>query len=146
MPRYFSLSEAERLLPEVEQALRRAISLKSEYQEAEDALEGYLRRLGQLGGAMVDHSAVTRLRSARDDAAERVRASMDEVQELGCEVKDLDVGLIDFRTHYRGQEVYLCWKLGEQGISHWHGLQEGFRGRKEIDLDFRENHQGERRH
>ena len=58
-------------------------------------------------------------------------------------VKDLDVGLIDFPTLYRGEEVYLCWKLGETGIQYWHGIDEGFRGRKKIDRDFLDNHKGE---
>ena len=58
------------------------------------------------------------------------------MQEIGCLIKDLDIGLIDFPTTYRGEEVYLCWKLGEPGIEYWHGVDEGFRGRKPIDQDF----------
>jgi hypothetical protein len=54
-------------------------------------------------------------------------------------VKDLDIGLIDFPTLFRGREVYLCWRMGETGIRYWHG-EEGFRGRKEIDRDFLDNH------
>ena len=57
---------------------------------------------------------------------------MEQVQSFGCLIKDLDVGLIDFPTLYRGEEVYLCWKLGEDGIEFWHGVSEGFRGRKKI--------------
>jgi len=45
-------------------------------------------------------------------------------------IKDLDVGLIDFPTLFRGKEVYLCWRMGESGIRHWHGVDEGFAGRK----------------
>jgi len=65
------------------------------------------------------------------------------VQEIGCLIKDIDVGLVDFPTSLRGVEVYLCWKLGESGISFWHGVDEGFRGRKPIDKDFLDNHQGD---
>ena len=43
-----------------------------------------------------------------------------------------------------GVEVYLCWKLGEAGIHYWHGVEEGFRGRKSIDRQFLQGHQGER--
>jgi hypothetical protein len=43
-----------------------------------------------------------------------------------------------------GEEVYLCWKLGESAIHFWHGVHEGFRGRKPIDQEFIEHHQGER--
>jgi hypothetical protein len=68
---------------------------------------------------------------------------VEEVQEMGCLVKDLDMGLVDFPTTFRGEEVYLCWKLGEEEIAFWHGVDEGFRGRKAIDRDFRAHHQGD---
>jgi hypothetical protein len=58
-------------------------------------------------------------------------------------VKDLDTGLVDFPTMYRGVEVCLCWKLGEGAIGYWHGVDEGFRGRKPIDQDFRDQHRGD---
>jgi len=62
-----------------------------------------------------------------------------QLQDLGCLVKDLDTGLVDFPALFRGQEVYLCWKLGEPSIEFWHGVDEGFRGRKAIDSDFRDH-------
>ena len=65
------------------------------------------------------------------------------MQAIGCVVKDLDIGLIDFPTEFRGEEVYLCWKLGEPRIEFWHGVEEGFRGRKAIDQDFRDHHRGD---
>jgi hypothetical protein len=55
-------------------------------------------------------------------------------------VKDLDIGLVDFPTVFRGVEVCLCWKLGEPRIGYWHGAEEGFRGRKPIDQDFLAHH------
>jgi len=58
---------------------------------------------------------------------------IEQVQEFGCVIKDLDMGLIDFPTLLRGVEVYLCWKLGEPTIAHWHGTSEGFASRKPID-------------
>jgi hypothetical protein len=48
-------------------------------------------------------------------------------------VKDLDIGLLDFPCQVEGRTVLLCWKLGEQGITHWHDTSEGFAGRKPID-------------
>jgi hypothetical protein len=52
---------------------------------------------------------------------------------MGVEVKDLDIGLLDFPCEVDGQIVLLCWKLGEKGITHWHGVSEGFAGRKPVD-------------
>jgi hypothetical protein len=140
MPRYFTVSEAEGLLPRVEQHLRDAISLKSDYQRADEQLNDALRRIAMLGGSVVDREQILSIRAVRDTSAARLKELFEAIQEIGCEVKDLDIGLIDFLTLYNGEEVYLCWKLGEQGISHWHGLQEGFAGRKAIDDEFLGNH------
>ena len=58
-------------------------------------------------------------------------------------MKDLDVGLVDFPTLFRGEEVYLCWRMDEDDIDHWHGVNEGFAGRKPIDKHFVDNHRGD---
>ena len=97
-----------------------------------------------MGGVAVDRDRALDSRSRRDRAAAQLRTAIEEVQEIGCLIKDLDIGLIDFPTTYRGNEVYLCWKLGEAGIEYWHGVDEGFRGRKPIDQEFLDNHEGDR--
>ena len=143
MSRRFTLEEAESLLPEIEKSIREAIASKSELEQSETALQAINQRVIMLGGVLVDRSAVYQNRLRRDQSAERLKAAIEEIQESGCVIKDLDVGLVDFPTLFRGEEVYLCWKLGEQGISFWHGTQEGFAGRKPIDADFREHHRGD---
>ncbi|MDX2152476.1 MAG: DUF2203 domain-containing protein [Bryobacteraceae bacterium] len=143
MPRHFTLAQAERLLPAVERAIRLAIECKARYQEAEQAVEGYTQRLMMLGGAMVNREEILARKQRQQATAADLQQAVEEIQEFGCEVKDLDIGLIDFRCYYRGEEVYLCWKLGEDGITHWHGLEEGFRGRKAIDQEFLDNHRGD---
>ena len=143
MSRRFTLEEAESLLPEVEKSLREAISFKSEFEQAESALQAINQRVNMLGGVLVDRAAVYQNRLHRDQNVERLKAAMQKVHELGCVVKDLDIGLVDFPTLFRGEEVCLCWKLGESGIGFWHGMQEGFAGRKPIDAEFREQHRGD---
>lgn len=143
MPRYFTLAQAERTLPHVEQAIRTALELKAEYQSADEALRDLTRKVMMSGGMAVNRDAALELRSGRDHAAARLQTAMDEIQEFGCLVKDLDIGLLDFPTLYRGREVYLCWRLGESRIEYWHGVDEGFRGRKPIDEEFLENHRGD---
>jgi hypothetical protein len=140
MPRYFRVEEAEGLLPRVEQHLREAIALKSDYQKADEQLNDALRRIAMLGGSTVDREQILAIRAVRDTSAARLKEIFEGIQEIGCEVKDLDIGLIDFLTLYNGEEVYLCWKLGEQGITHWHGIQEGFAGRRAIDQEFLGSH------
>jgi|SRR6266487_1888938 len=144
MTRYFTLQEAERLLPDVERAIREAINLKTEYQQAETELRSAMQRVMMLGGVDLNRGAFVELRTRREARAERLKEVIEQIHEIGCLVKDLDIGLIDFPTLFRGEEVYLCWKLGENGIAFWHGVEEGFQGRKAIDSEFLENHQGER--
>ena len=144
MPKRFTLVEAQRLIPQVDHLLREAVALKSEYDEAEAAIQSFTERVMMMGGLMVDRDVALTARNRRDSAAASLRAAIEQVQELGCVVKDLDTGLIDFPTLFRGVEVYMCWKLGETDIEFWHGVEEGFRGRKAIDQDFRDHHQGDR--
>jgi hypothetical protein len=143
MPRYFTLQQAEQALPEVESAIREAVTLKSEYEQAEQEWQKFSRRVTMMGGMQVDHSKFSDPRNRREAIAQRLKQALEKIQDQGCLVKDLDTGLIDFPTLFHGEEVYLCWKLGEKGISFWHGVEEGFRGRKPIDREFLDHHQGE---
>jgi hypothetical protein len=144
MPRRFTLAEAQSLIPSVDRLLREAVSLKPEYQQAESAIQSMARRISVMGGTMVDRGQAIDARNRRDAVAAKLRGLIEQVQEFGCVVKDLDEGLIDFPTLFRGEEVYLCWRLGETAIEFWHGVDEGFRGRKAIDQDFLDHHRGDR--
>ncbi len=143
MPRFFTLTQAEKLLPQVESAIREAITRKAEYDQAEAEWQGFSQRLMLTGGMQVDRSRLIAQKNRRESSALDVQNSIERVLEFGCLVKDLDIGLIDFPTLFNGEEVYLCWKLGESGIQFWHGVQDGFRGRKAIDQEFLEHHHGE---
>jgi hypothetical protein len=61
------------------------------------------------------------------------RSQLRSFQLKGVQLKDLDMGLVDFPAVVNGQEVLLCWKLGEEEVSHYHGWHEGFHGRKPIE-------------
>jgi hypothetical protein len=144
MPKRFTLAEAQRMIPEVDRLLRHALAAKSEYEAAERSIHEFQEHVMLMGGTMVDRDHALEARSRRETAAADLRASIESVQETGCMIKDLDIGLVDFPTLFRGVEVCLCWKLGESAIEFWHGLDEGFRGRKPIDQDFLDHHQGDR--
>jgi hypothetical protein len=144
MPRRFTHAEAQSLIPQVGQMLRDAVAAKTEYQEAESVIQQFTERVMMMGGVTVDRDRAVDARSRRDSAAAALRAAIEQLQETGCVVKDLDIGLVDFPTLLRGVEVYLCWKLGEPAIEYWHGVEEGFRGRKAIDQDFLDHHTGDR--
>jgi len=144
MPKRFTLTEAQSLIPSVDRLLRKAVELKSGFADAERHVEAFQRRIVMMGGLVVDRAKVREARDHRDEVAASLRSLIEEVQALGCVVKDLDLGLVDFPTLFEGHEVYLCWKLGEPAIAFWHGIDEGFAGRKAIDQHFREYHQGDR--
>ena len=144
MAKRFTLVEAQSLIPEVDRLLRQALDAKGGYQDAEQVIHRFSEHVMMMGGVMVDRERALESRARRDEAASRLRDRIEAVLETGCLVKDLEIGLVDFPTLLRGVEVYLCWKLGESGITFWHGVDEGFRGRKPIDQDFLDHHQGDR--
>ncbi|MEO8594032.1 MAG: DUF2203 domain-containing protein [Candidatus Solibacter sp.] len=146
MAKRFTLAEAQGMIPEVDRLLRDALVAKVDYQDAERVIQEFTEHVMMMGGVVVDRERVIASRTRREEAAARLRSGLEAVQETGCLLKDLDIGLVDFPTLLRGVEVYLCWKLGESGIGFWHGVEEGFRGRKPIDQDFLDNHQGDRHH
>ena len=144
MAKRFTHAEAQSLLPQVGKLLREALSARSDYQDAERAVQEISERVMMMGGMIVDRDRALETRQRRDGAATVLKGAVEAVHETGCLVKDLDIGLVDFPTLFNGVEVYLCWKLGEPAIEFWHGVDEGFRGRKPIDPDFLKNHRGDR--
>ena len=140
MSRYFTIAEAQRLLPRVEERIREALLLKAEHQRADEEIRATTQRIFLSGGASVDRNHIAELKMTRDSTATRLQETFERIQELGCLVKDLDVGLLDFPTLYRGEEVYLCWRLGEDRIEFWHHIEDGFRGRQPVDAEFLANH------
>lgn len=143
MPRYFRLEEAQELLPTIADAMQQAASIKALLDDASADLRAEATRITLTGGAVVRAEAVAAARGRAQSLTPRLQEAVESVQRYGCVVKDLEEGLVDFPTLYRGQEVYLCWKSGEERIEFWHGLEEGFGGRKPIDEDFLEHHRGE---
>ena len=143
MPKRFTLPEAQGLIPEVSRLLREAVALKAEFDKAEEAFRASTERIMAMGGMNVDRDSVREVKVRRESAAARLPKAIERVQQMGCVVKDLDIGLVDFPTLFRGVEVYLCWRLGEPAIQFWHGVDEGFAKRKAIDQDFRDNHRGD---
>lgn len=143
MPRYFTLREARAALPGVSRDIRDAVQAKTRYQEADNALQALGQRILMRGGVLVDTAAAGAWKTQRDSGAQTLKTTLGRIEDLGVLVKDLDVGLIDFPTLYRGQEVYLCYRMDESDIDFWHGIQEGFAGRRLIDGEFLSHHSGE---
>jgi hypothetical protein len=136
MPRYFTLAEARQYLPELDTAIRGGIEAKRNLEAADEDHRARLQRIMFAGGMVVNQEAASHTREKRETNAAKLKQMLESFQEIGCVVKDLDIGLIDFPALYRGKEVYLCWRLGEPDIGYWHPVDEGFAGRRPIDRDF----------
>lgn len=66
---------------------------------------------------------------------DRIQRILDDIHALGCEVRHIELGLVDFPARIHGREVYLCWQLGEPMVAYYHGLREGYAGRRPIPRD-----------
>ena len=132
-PRLFTLTEAERTRQQVEPILLEAMDCRKKVGELDQSLLQVANRIMMLGGMLVPYEQTAKQRLERDHLADAVHAALERIQETGCVVKDLDVGLLDFPAVINNEEVYLCWRLGEDRIRFWHRQDEGFAGRKPID-------------
>jgi hypothetical protein len=73
------------------------------------------------------------LKADIDEGATRIDAYIKELSDLGVELKDPERGLVDFPSERAGRAVWLCWKLGEESVAHWHGMDETFSDRRPIE-------------
>jgi hypothetical protein len=131
--RTFTLDEAQSLLPVLESLLRTAISGKKTMEDVEAEMQALNHRIFLNGGTHVDVVAIARRKAERAKAEQRAKDALAEIDSIGVQVKDLDIGLLDFPCEVEGRVVLLCWRTGEASITHWHGTDEGFAGRKPID-------------
>ena len=131
--RTFSLDEAHTLLPVLESLLRRGMEAKKQVEEIEGEFQKINHRIFLAGGSEIDVVKLARRRAACDKALQTIKDCLAEIEATGAQVKDMDMGLLDFPCQVDGETILLCWKLGEERITYWHGTEEGFAGRKPID-------------
>jgi len=131
--RTFTLQEAQVLLPVLETLLRTAIESKKTIEAVQTEMQQLSHRIFLNGGTLVDIAGAARRKAEGEKATQQAKDALAEIDAAGVQVKDLDTGLLDFPCRVDDQVVLLCWKLGEKAITHWHGTDEGFAGRKPID-------------
>jgi len=130
MTHYFIREEAEALLPAVSLILRKI----QEEREKMSIVEGELEvlQIQSMGNGHHLQGRIQRLQRTIAEAVQSLRDAVEELEQVGCELKDPDTGLIDFLSLREGREVYLCWRLGEDRIRFWHDLDTGFAGRQPL--------------
>ena len=130
--KHYTLDEANRMLPLVRVILRDVTTLATELRERYETIV----RLQQAKGLDRAHEEeVEQLLADFERGQEKMREYELELEQLHVELKDYYTGLIDFRAMKDGREVYLCWRLGEEEIAHWHELTTGFQGRQKIEAN-----------
>ncbi len=128
--RYFSLAEASALLPRLAEMLEALRRTRDQAVLKKTQVDLLWRRLEQ-GEPVL--GALGQEQHALDGLTSRLAAVAQEVEATGCVLRDVDLGLVDFPFRARGGvTVFLCWRLGEPGIAFWHGVDEGYAGRKPI--------------
>lgn len=128
--RFFTVREANQLIPFLTEQLKH---IRSERKRLVRVARRSLHRFEDImlrGGMSVSLEYFERAR--------RLHALLAEIGAKGCQIKDLDSGLVDFPTLWEGREVFLCWKIGEAEVTFWHELDTGFAGRQPLKSE-REN-------
>ena len=132
----FTLDEAQNLLPLAESLLNRTLEARQAAAELEEELSAVTRSIIAQGGMRIDVANVQRRRVTFEALVQRAKDSLEELDAIGVQVKDLDTGLLDFPCILEGETVLLCWRRGEERIAFWHRMDDGFRGRQPIDSRF----------
>ena len=133
---YFTVPEANATLPFVERVVR---DIVSDYGRWKDALERYELAAAGATAARGESPEAEALRREIDVLAERIEGFIAELEQVGCTLKGFEDGLVDFRSRRDDRDVFLCWKLGEPTVGHWHEVAEGFAGRQALEPAYSED-------
>ena len=128
----FTPDEANSALDEVRPVAERLVALRERMRELEHTQGSLVTAIGGNGAGY----AAGDLQAAQDELsglAGAAGACIERLDELGVEIKDPDIGLLDFPALRDGEEVELCWHVGEEAVGFWHRIGEGYAGRKPID-------------
>jgi hypothetical protein len=140
-PPVFTLEAVNALLPRLRSLMAQQMGRRS---EIEQRLETLAKLLGALpDNIQVDDGDPPPVRDLKQDLVEHVRryqSAWGELEDMGAVLKDPRTGLVDFYGQVDGERVWLCWKYGEDAVTHYHGLHEGFSGRKAIEPAMRSRH------
>jgi len=132
--RHFTPEEANAALEQVRPLVEQMVARRRAHVEAlerQEELEGRIR--GNGGG--IPPAELAEAAAEVDRQARLLTRAVDDIVELGVEVKDLDEGLVDFPALRGGETVLLCWQLGEDEIGYWHSPEDGFAGRRPLPFD-----------
>lgn len=132
-PKLFTLEQANALIAVVQPIIERLQPKAVEAREKHTELAALLEKAPDGNGHNIQREAdAIVLRAELEALVQDIQEGVEEIQAYGCEVKDVESGLVDFRSFRDDRVVYLCWRLGEPEITTWHELDTGFRGRQPL--------------
>jgi hypothetical protein len=126
--RRFTLEQANSTLPLVKRIVRDIVRTHSEVLKCQQQLE----RAASARQQQRQQPTPQETQGQLERHMTRLEDYVDELTEVGCELKDYQMGLIDFTGRHQGRDVCLCWKLGEERIAYWHEIDVGFAGRQPV--------------
>jgi hypothetical protein len=130
-PRYFTVEEANDALDEVRPLTEELVEHRRALVELQERQSSLTARIAGNGGN-VEPQELQDVQERLDEEVAGIARCVARIHEVGALVKDLDDGLVDFPAVRDGEDILLCWRLGEDEIGFWHGLDEGFSGRKPL--------------
>jgi hypothetical protein len=133
MARVFTLEEANAVLAELRPVVERIVEHRRNLTAAQRHQAELVTRIAGNGGDL-QPSDLREAAAAIQREATAIAECAEQINEAGAQIKSLEEGLLDFPAKRGDEEVLLCWKLGEDEIGYWHGLEEGFAGRKPLPL------------
>ena len=129
--RYFTVEEANEALGEVRPLTEELVGHRRALVELQERQAALTARIAGNGSDVEPHE-LEEVQEQLDEEVAGIARCVARIQEVGALVKDLDAGLVDFPARRADEDVLLCWRLGEEEIGFWHGLEEGFSGRKPL--------------
>jgi hypothetical protein len=129
--KYFTIEQANALIPILHQEISRLQSLKQDFTYKMQALR-QMKESGHSSQHAIDSDPYFMLEAEIEFVQLEAKNYLHTFTQRGVELKDIDLGLVDFPSVLHGTEVLLCWKLGEDKISFYHSRHDGFAGRKQI--------------
>jgi hypothetical protein len=133
-PRHFTPEDANAALAEVRPLAEELVGHRRTMAAAAAERARLVQQIAGNGGDF-DPQEPRALEEQFVEAGEAVARCVQRLEHLGVLVKDLDRGLVDFPALREGEEVLLCWQVGEDEVAFWHGIEEGFAGRKPLPFD-----------
>jgi hypothetical protein len=132
--RHFTPEEANLELEHVRPLVEQLVAIRREHVVALERQEELERKIRGNGGG-IPPAELASATAEVDGIARRLAHVVDEITSHGAEVKDLDIGLVDFPALHHDETVLLCWQLGEDEIAWWHRIDDGFAGRRPLPFD-----------